>query len=544
MELKALYDMILHSLWQGAILAAAGVVIMMTTRRSGAALRYRLLVASMLLFAVSAAATFLISLEKYRTGSTGGYPAAGQHATVSDGVNAAVTDFPVAGQLSAEQILFRLLDYLNAHAEFIVAGWLLIVLLKMLQLTAGFYHLQGLRTKKITYTGPDWQGRLDGLAARLGLTATVRLAESGLAKVPMVIGHLKPLVLLPAGMLMALPPQGIEAILLHELAHILRRDYLVNLLQSLLEIIFFFNPAVLWISGLVRAERENCCDDLAVAHSGSKAAYIEALVFCEEQTGAGLPYAMAFAGMGSRKYGLLHRVKRMISGDQAYLNVRDRLLLLIMVLSTVLLTVSFSWKQPVGKPAAPVAVSVPQKPAQPAKKTVTVRSTTVTHSKTDTGEEAQEKKAPKITSKTDTGAISPLSPLSGGAVRPVSSVAARPADQSKLQPVAPLSARQARLQPVADGPVKPVTPIAYQAGNKDYQPQTPTIGEKVLKQLIDEGLVSPDDQNVSFKLNEMEMIINGQRQGPEVFSRYKARYVPQLGNNRWTLYYNFDLEPK
>ncbi|WP_276088259.1 M56 family metallopeptidase [Pedobacter sp. JY14-1] len=533
MELKALYDMILHSFWQGALLAAAGVVITLTTRRSGAALRYRLLVASLLLFAVSAAATFLISLEKHRTGSTIGQPAAGQHAIVSGSANAGITDFAYAGKLNADTGLFRLLDYLNAHAEFIVTGWLLIVLLRMLQLTAGLYHLHGLRTRKIAYPGADWQGRLDGLAVRLGLTATVRLAESGLAKVPMVIGHLKPLVLLPAGMLTALPPQGIEAILLHELAHILRRDYLVNLMQSLLEIIFFFNPAVLWISGMVRAERENCCDDLAVAHSGSKAAYIEALVFCEEQTGAGLPYAMAFAGMGSRKYGLLHRVKRIVSGDQANLNVRDRLVLLIMVLSTVLLTVSFSWKRPVGKPAAPAAVSALQQAAPSAKRTITVRSTTVSHSKTETPGEVPEKNAPKITSEADkdTVAIHPLSPIS--------------ARQSKLQPVAALSVRQGSVQPVAEEPLKPqtpLTPIAYKAGDNDYQPKTPTIGEKVLKQLIDEGLVSPDDQNVSFKLNEKEMIINGQRQSPEIFSRYKARHVPQVGSNSWTLYYNYDTE--
>lgn len=535
MELKALYDMILHSFWQGALLAAAGVVIVLTTKRSGAALRYRLLVASLLLFAVSAAATFLISLEKHRTGSTAGQPAAGQHPIVSGGANAGITDFAYAGKFSADTGLFRLLDYLNAHAEFIVTGWLLIVLLRMLQLTAGLYHLHGLRTRKIAYPGADWQGRLDGLAARLGLTATVRLAESGLAKVPMVIGHLKPLVLLPAGMLTALPPQGIEAILLHELAHILRRDYLVNLMQSLLEIIFFFNPAVLWISGMVRAERENCCDDLAVAHAGSKAAYIEALVFCEEQTGAGLPYAMAFAGMGSQKYGLLNRVKRIVSGDQANLNVRDRLVLLIMVLSTVLLTVSFSWKRPVGKPAAPAAVSALQQAALPSKKTITVRSTTVSHSKTEASAET-EKKMPELTSRTDTDTVvaSRLSP-----VTPIS------ARQARLQPVAALSARQASVQPVVEEPVKPQTPrtpIAYKAGYNDYQPKTPTIGEKVLKQLIDEGLVSPDDQNVSFKLNEKEMIINGQRQSPEIFSRYKARHVPQVGSNSWTLYYNYDTE--
>jgi bla regulator protein BlaR1 len=80
----------------------------------------------------------------------------------------------------------------------------------------------------------------------------------------MVIGNLKPVILMPIGLLTALTTEEVEAILMHELAHIKRRDYLVNLLQSLMEIVFFFNPAVLWISQLIKAERENCCDDLAL----------------------------------------------------------------------------------------------------------------------------------------------------------------------------------------------------------------------------------------------------------------------------------------
>jgi beta-lactamase regulating signal transducer with metallopeptidase domain len=108
--------------------------------------------------------------------------------------------------------------------------------------------------------------------------------------------------------LTALPPSAIEAILVHELAHVGRRDYLINLMVSLIEVIFFFNPAVLWLASLIKAERENCCDDIVVAQTSNKTAYIRALVACQEYHLAVPAYAMALRG---HKNHLLNRVTRM-----------------------------------------------------------------------------------------------------------------------------------------------------------------------------------------------------------------------------------------
>src|SRR6202000_1232488 len=103
--------------------------------------------------------------------------------------------------------------------------------------------------RKVKTFAPDkfWKERTMQLACLTGVKQAIDILESGLAKVPMVIGHLKPIILIPVGMLAAVSPDEIEAIIIHELAHIKRRDYLVNMLQSLMEIVFFFNPAVLWI---------------------------------------------------------------------------------------------------------------------------------------------------------------------------------------------------------------------------------------------------------------------------------------------------------
>ena len=93
------------------------------------------------------------------------------------------------------------------------------------------------------------------------------LLESSLAGVPVVVGYCA-VILMPVGLLTGLPAGQIEAILLHELAHIRRRDYLVNLLQTFVEGLLFYHPAVWWISAVIRAEREHCCDDAVVSTQG------------------------------------------------------------------------------------------------------------------------------------------------------------------------------------------------------------------------------------------------------------------------------------
>ena len=103
------------------------------------------------------------------------------------------------------------------------------------------------------------------------------MLESAAVTVPTLVGWVRPVVLLPAAALSGLTPEQLEAILAHELAHVRRHDYLVNLLQSLVETLLFYHPAVWWVSAEVRAEREHCCDDLAVAVCGDRLVYVSAL---------------------------------------------------------------------------------------------------------------------------------------------------------------------------------------------------------------------------------------------------------------------------
>ncbi|HWD90249.1 MAG TPA: M56 family metallopeptidase [Mucilaginibacter sp.] len=293
---RALCDTLLHSLWQGLVLAALTGLVIVATKRSRPAARYRLLVAFLSLFTLAFIYTLILELNS---------PAVSVAAVGKQGPSITLSD-----------LLNYFLAYLQEHAGFIVAIWLMVICLKSARLIFGLYSLERLRTKKVGRLDPQWENRITQMAETFGIKQTVSLLESGIAKVPLVIGYLKPVILIPVGLVNALGPQEVEAILLHEMAHISRRDYLVNLLQSFVETLFFFNPAVLWLSSLIRAERENCCDDIAVDHTRNKAGYIRALVHFEEYQLLAPGYVQALTG----KNGMLQRMQRMTANHNRSLN--------------------------------------------------------------------------------------------------------------------------------------------------------------------------------------------------------------------------------
>src|SRR6266702_5213932 len=145
-------------------------------------------------------------------------------------------------------------------------------------------------------------------AARLRISRPVRVLGSAVVQVPAVIGWLRPVILLPASALTGLTPLQLDALLAHELAHVRRYDYLVNLIQSVIETLLFYHPAVWWISGRMRQEREHCCDDLAVAACGDAHFYAAALLGMGRLRVTAPTLALTAAG-GS----LMDRVRRLVT---------------------------------------------------------------------------------------------------------------------------------------------------------------------------------------------------------------------------------------
>jgi Zn-dependent protease with chaperone function len=196
-------------------------------------------------------------------------------------------------------------------APWLVLAWMLGCAWASLRLVLGWRAARRLAAAPFRPLLESIQQRGVSLAARLGIRRVVRFGESLLVEVPSVIGWLKPVILVPAGAFTGLSASQVDALLGHELAHVLRHDFLVNLLQSVCDVVFFYHPAILAINRSICAERENACDDIAVALTGDPVGYAAALARLEEARGPVL--ALAATGDGH----LLGRVRRLLGRSPA-----------------------------------------------------------------------------------------------------------------------------------------------------------------------------------------------------------------------------------
>jgi len=225
-------------------------------------------------------------------------PALGNYGTSSDAANASLATLPR-----------RITAGLAPWLPWVSLAWLGGVILISARHFGGWVGVQRLRWVGTTKVAPDLSERARRLMDRMKISRPVGILQSTLAELPIVVGWLRPVVLLPASLLTGLTSKQLEAILAHELAHVRRYDYLVNLLQTAVETLLFYHPAIWWLSRRIRTEREHCCDDVAVAVCGNNVDYAEALAAVEQRRAAAL--AMAIGGHG-RMGSALGRVRRVL----------------------------------------------------------------------------------------------------------------------------------------------------------------------------------------------------------------------------------------
>ena len=308
-----------HSLWQGALAALAFALVLYLTRQYSARVRYALGLMALLLVLAASVITFF---SYYGDPSSGASPtvavtgAAGAIAAETLPAQAAAPGEPS----TAAKIVSFFTDYFGRNLPLFVTLWLLGVLFLTLRFTGGLLYLQRLKYRQSRPLPAPWPEKLLALAARAGLRRPIRMLESLRLRTPVVVGHLKPVLLLPAGLVTGLPADEVEALLAHELAHVLRRDYLVNVLQHVLDILFFFHPGLRWISACVRQEREHCCDDFAVALCGDSRNYARALARLQVE-GLG-PAEPALAAVG-RPQRLLRRIARLLGSPRLAHDFRE-----------------------------------------------------------------------------------------------------------------------------------------------------------------------------------------------------------------------------
>jgi len=211
-----------------------------------------------------------------------------------------------AGDLSAPWPA-RIAVALDHALPWMLMAWFAGVVLFVVRLNVGLLVARRMRLVATTAAPAELQQAFDALRRRLGVERAVRLMHSALVEAPTVIGWLRPVVLVPVSCLTGLSTMQIEAIFAHELAHIRRHDYLVSVLQSVIETLLFYHPAVWWVSRQVRRERECCCDEMAVAVGGDRLAYARALSALAERRSFSPEFAL-----GSNGGLLTMRIKRLL----------------------------------------------------------------------------------------------------------------------------------------------------------------------------------------------------------------------------------------
>jgi len=340
-SLHAIGATLFHSLWLGVILSFIVALILFSTRNTSARMRYNLLTASLCFFMISIAVLFCRAVGALSSSTSVTSIISGALNNRVQAGHSELTDSPaIVTGFNQVMIIW------NTYSSQIVIIWFLIICIKSVQLLVGLNGVRDLKNNEVYAAGQKWDEKMLQLSERLGITQKVSILQSGIAKVPMVVGHFKPLILIPLGLLNGLSDNEVEAILCHELAHVKRRDYLVNLMQSFIEVVFFFNPAVLWISKLIREERENCCDDLAVSQLVDKRSYVKALITCQEFQLNAPALALAVTG---RKNHLFNRISRMLFDTKTTLNKIEKTILTVALVSVVVCSAAFKNISKAGK---------------------------------------------------------------------------------------------------------------------------------------------------------------------------------------------------
>src|SRR5688572_20874764 len=261
---------LLHFLWQGAAIAAVAAAFMFVFRKP--ATRYLVGIAALALMLVSFGITFTLISGSHGVAaeaSAAGAPAAASLSTL--GANASST-FHLGEQAAISS---------DGGFLWIARGWLAGVFLFALRIAFGLLVIDYLRRRNLIALPDALVDRFRALQRRLGIRRNVRYAECHSLSVPAVVGFFRPIVLLPMRALTGLTPEQLEAVIAHELGHIKRFDVAVNFFQVIAETLFFFHPAVWWLNKRIRADREDCCDDVAIAVCGEKAGYARALATME-----------------------------------------------------------------------------------------------------------------------------------------------------------------------------------------------------------------------------------------------------------------------
>lgn len=315
---------ILHSLWQSALIYALLLPFQPKAFKLSASIKYILAYTATCLMFVCFIMTFL-SVFQWPSNS-------GAAHNFTDQVVSPVT------------IPLTLTRYVELLFPYLVLLYSLGLIIQSFIVIQGYKKVQLLKKAAYSKIPEEWQITFNQLTERLNIRKHVDFRLSGHVSVPLVIGFFKPVILFPLALAAQMDLKQVETILIHELSHIRRNDYVFNLIRTIIDTLLFFNPFI-WLTGkFIDIEREHSCDDLVVKITHTPVTYAHALLKLELLTGKSTPvFALAATGKNQHLY---QRIKRITDMKTNYTNSKQKLFAVTLTIATI---VSLAWINPAKK---------------------------------------------------------------------------------------------------------------------------------------------------------------------------------------------------
>ena len=297
---------LVHWFWQGLMVMFLLWLALTTTRKVSAGLRYGIALTAMAVMTAAPIVTYILIAEpapieariEFETKPVAALPAMETIASSSRPApqEVAVTEMVVNTEIEKLPLLDRVKAGIDSNLPLCVCGWIIGVCVIGTWNLGGAWQLRRLRRIGTSKVAVEIKQLGSGLAGKMKIKRHIEICESALVQVPTVIGWFKPLILLPGSAVTGLDPVQLQALLAHEMAHIKRYDFLINIYQTVIETLGFYHPGIWWISRQIRIERENCCDDIAIAVTQNRKEYATALFTMESIRHKQLELAIAANG--------------------------------------------------------------------------------------------------------------------------------------------------------------------------------------------------------------------------------------------------------
>ncbi len=374
---EALGWTIIHALWQGALVLIGLLILLSLLNKYSAQVRYFISFTALVIMLGWSVSTFINAYSYANQKQILRAELVNNPSYFKNHSNTVEETSYISKSIDFRFVKVR--AWFQRNFPIFLTIWLIGIGLFTVRLLGGLAYNRRLRTMQLLPFEEKWMDKLKEFTSILKISKEVKAYKSPHTYTPLTLGFIKPIILFPVKAFSGLSEKEIEAIIAHELAHIVRNDYFFNIIQSVIEILFFYHPAVWSISKHIRTEREHACDDIAINITGDQVTYAKALthahIFSYQQENL----SMAFA---KKKGSLLERIKRIQKQRVMKTNISEGLIAACIIISSIFL-VSFSvgnqfnenifpqekTKKQINPPSEPIPnpVTRPEKPPKPPK---------------------------------------------------------------------------------------------------------------------------------------------------------------------------------